>query len=81
MLDEYARKNRFLNARHFIDDGWSGTRWDRPSFVELVDLVNNEKVVTIIKKRQIPKECTTAQISLHHRTYFLIPVIACNYRL
>ena len=50
MLDEYARHNHFYNTRHFVDDGWSGVRWDRPSFTEMMDLVNEGKVGTIIVK-------------------------------
>jgi len=39
------RKNyRFTNVRHFIDDGWSGTSFERPSFTEIMDLVGGGKV-------------------------------------
>lgn len=47
MLTDYAKRNYFPNIRHFIDDGWSGTRWDRPSFTELMSLVNEGKVGAI----------------------------------
>jgi len=50
MLEEYAKRNRFPNIRHFIDDGWSGTRWDRPAFTEMINLVNDGKVGAIIVK-------------------------------
>jgi len=50
MLEEYARRNRFPNFRHFIDGGWSGTRWDRPSFVKMMGLVKEGKVGAIIVK-------------------------------
>jgi DNA invertase Pin-like site-specific DNA recombinase len=50
MLEEYATRNRFPGIHHFIDDGWSGTRWDRPSFTELMSLVKEGKVGTIIVK-------------------------------
>jgi len=50
MLEEYAKRNRFPNYQHFVDDGWSGTRWDRPAFSEIIDLVNDGKVEAIIVK-------------------------------
>jgi len=39
----------------FTDDGWSGTRWDRPSFTEMMTLVNEGKVGTIIVKEAYVK--------------------------
>ena len=33
ILEDYARKNGFTNIRHFTDDGWSGTNFDRPSLI------------------------------------------------
>jgi len=37
MLEDYAKKNGFANIVHFTDDGISGTRWDRPGFVKMMD--------------------------------------------
>jgi hypothetical protein len=31
LINEYARKNLFKNLRFFVDDGYSGTTFDRPS--------------------------------------------------
>jgi DNA invertase Pin-like site-specific DNA recombinase len=50
ILDEYVRRNRLPNPRHFSDDGWSGTRWDRPEFTEMMALVKEGKVGTMIVK-------------------------------
>ncbi|MDR2043122.1 MAG: recombinase family protein [Clostridium sp.] len=50
MLEEYAKRNHFPNLRHFIDDGWSGTNFQRPSFSQMMALVNEGKVGTIIVK-------------------------------
>ena len=35
LLEDYAKKNGFTNIRHFSDDGWSGTNFDRPAWKEL----------------------------------------------
>ena len=38
-LEEYANRNGFFNLVHLCDDGWSGTRWDRPGMAKLLDEV------------------------------------------
>ena len=50
MLEEYAKRSHFSNIQHFVDDGWSGTRWDRPAFTEMIELVKEGKVKIIITK-------------------------------
>lgn len=50
LLSEYARKNHFRNIRYFIDDGYSGTTFDRPAFRELEALVEAGEVGTVIVK-------------------------------
>ena len=31
-LQEYAERNNLVPYIHISDDGWSGTRWDRPGW-------------------------------------------------
>ena len=50
LLNEYARKNHFKNIRFFVDDGYSGTNFDRPAFKELEALVESGEVGTVIVK-------------------------------
>lgn len=49
-LEEYALKNGFANFIHLTDDGWSGTRWDRPEFMKMVDLIESGNVGQICVK-------------------------------
>jgi len=35
MIEEYANKNYFRNIKYYSDDGYSGTRWDRPDLIKL----------------------------------------------
>jgi len=50
MLLDYAKINEFKNIQLFIDDGYSGMIFDRPSFTKMISLVENGKVDTIIVK-------------------------------
>ena len=36
-LEEYARQHGLRNIRHFYDDGYSGTNFNRPGFAALLD--------------------------------------------
>jgi len=49
-LEEYATRNSFTNLVHLTDDGWSGTRWDRPGFLRMMDEVERGNVQTILIK-------------------------------
>ena len=50
LLTEYATNHGMDNLVHFTDDGVSGTRFDRPGFVEMMDQVEEGKVSTVIIK-------------------------------
>lgn len=50
LLKEYARKQHFKNLRFFVDDGYSGTSFDRPSFREMEQLIESGEVGTVIVK-------------------------------
>lgn len=50
ILEEYANKNNFKNIVHYSDDGLSGTRFDRPGFVAMMNEVDNGNVSAIIVK-------------------------------
>lgn len=50
ILRKYAEGNGFKNTEFFVDDGYSGTNFNRPDWQRLMELVNQEKVATIIVK-------------------------------
>ena len=49
-LEDYANKNGFINLVHLSDDGWSGTRWDRPAMTKLLDEVDKGTVSAMLCK-------------------------------
>lgn len=50
MLQKYADDNGFTNTEFFVDDGFSGTNFDRPDWKRLMALVDEDRVGTIIVK-------------------------------
>ncbi len=58
-LRKYCEEHHFQNVRHFSDDGYTGTNFDRPGFREMMDLVERGRVTAIIV-RTIPGWAATA---------------------
>lgn len=50
ILEKYARENSFSNPQFFVDDGYSGTTFDRPSWNELLEKIENSEVAVLIVK-------------------------------
>ncbi len=50
MLEDFARRNALPNPTHFTDDGISGTRFDRPGFLAMMEEVEAGRVEAIVIK-------------------------------
>ena len=50
MLEDYARRNGLPNPIHFTDDGVSGTRFDRPGFLAMMEEVEAGRVEAVAIK-------------------------------
>jgi DNA invertase Pin-like site-specific DNA recombinase len=50
ILEEYAERNGLVPFVHIQDDGWSGTRWDRPGWQELIAKVEAGEVACVCIK-------------------------------
>jgi len=50
ILARYVKENGFQNTKFFVDDGWSGTNFARPAFMEFMELAEAGMVGTLIVK-------------------------------
>lgn len=50
ILQKYADDNGFTNTQFFVDDGYSGTNFDRPDWNRLSAMIDNGLIGTIIVK-------------------------------
>ena len=50
ILQKYAQDNGFRNIQFFVDDGYSGTNFNRPGWQRLSDLIESGEIGTIIVK-------------------------------
>ena len=50
LLDEFVQKHRLQVYDTYIDDGWSGTNFDRPDFQRMIGDIEAKKVNMVITK-------------------------------
>ena len=50
LLEKYAKDNGFTNVRFMYDDGYSGTNFNRPAWNEVLKMIENGEVKTLIVK-------------------------------
>jgi Site-specific recombinases, DNA invertase Pin homologs len=50
ILAKYAEANHFSNTKFFVDDGWSGTNFNRPGWQEMTLAIEADEVSTVIVK-------------------------------
>ncbi len=50
MLMQYAQTHHFVNPQFYIDDGYSGTNFERPDFKRMINDVEDGTVKTVIVK-------------------------------
>lgn len=49
-LEDYAISHGFRNFRHFSDDGYTGTNFNRPGFTAMLSEIEAGNVGTVIVK-------------------------------
>ena len=50
MLRQYAAEHGLNVIDEYIDDGWSGTNFDRPDFRRMIDDIEDGKINCVVTK-------------------------------
>ena len=50
MLRQYAAEHGLNVIDEYIDDGWSGTNFDRPDFQRMIDDIEDGKINCVVTK-------------------------------
>ena len=50
LLRNYVKNNNFNLVKEYVDDGYSGTDFDRPAFKEMLEDIKNKKINCVIVK-------------------------------
>ena len=50
ILSDYARDHHFFNPVFFIDDGYTGTDFERPGFQEMLNEIESDHVAVVLTK-------------------------------
>ncbi len=50
ILSKYAQEHGFPNPRYYVDDGWSGANFNRPSFQKMIADIDDGRIGTVIVK-------------------------------
>ncbi len=50
MLTQYCKEQNMCIVGEYVDDGWSGTNFDRPSFQRMIDDIEDGKINCVITK-------------------------------
>ena len=50
MLLKYVNDNNYKSYELYIDDGFTGTNFNRPSFIKMIEDINNKKINMVVVK-------------------------------
>ena len=70
MLTKYAKENSFGNTRFYVDDGYTGTNFNRPGFQKLLEDIENGFVGAVIVKDMSRLGRDYLQVGYYTDTYF-----------
>ena len=70
MLQKYAKEHSFGNTRYYVDDGYTGTNFNRPGFQKLLEDMDMGYVSTLIVKDMSRLGRDYLQVGYYTDTYF-----------
>ncbi len=70
LLAKYAKEHHFTNTKFYVDDGYSGTNFNRPGFQEMLEDIEAGYVTTVIVKDMSRLGRNYLQVGYYTDTYF-----------
>ena len=70
MLAKYAKENGFDNVKYYVDDGYTGTNFNRPDFQKMLDDMDMGYISTVIVKDMSRLGRDYLQVGYYTDTYF-----------
>lgn len=70
MLTKYAEAHNFTNPQFYVDDGYSGTNFERPDFKRMINDVEDGAVKTIIVKDMSRFGREYLQVGIYTEVFF-----------
>ena len=70
LLSKYAKENGFCNTRYYVDDGYTGTNFNRPGFQQMLEDMDMGYISTVIVKDMSRLGRDYLQVGYYTDTYF-----------
>ena len=70
LLSKYAKENGFGNTRYYVDDGYTGTNFNRPGFQQMLEDMDMGYISTVIVKDMSRLGRDYLQVGYYTDTYF-----------
>ena len=70
LLQKYSKENGFSNTRYYVDDGYTGTNFNRPGFQKLLEDIDLGYVSVVIVKDMSRLGRDYLQVGYYTDTYF-----------
>ena len=76
ILTDYAQMAGMLVQRIFTDDGWSGSDFQRPAFIEMMEYVklNRPDAILVVDLSRFGRDC----IEMGRYTDYILPELGCK---
>ena len=76
LLQKYAKENSLGNTRFYVDDGYTGTNFNRPSFQKMIEDVEMGYVTAVIVKDSFDGD--RSRFTTQKRAVIFHQDFACN---
>ncbi len=70
LLQKYAKEHGFSNIRYYVDDGYTGTNFNRPGFQQMIDHMDMGYISTLIVKDMSRLGRDYLQVGYYTDTFF-----------